>query len=210
MLFTEALADLYDYTVKYINVTDNTKFLQSKVAPVPDTDYVAGTRGTITYINTAIGGWTSTDGKDNVQNYIIDYINNYGCDLIVLAYGMNDGANPTETRTNLQAIADTVLRSAPKTSIAFITTMVCNPADMNRPAAAKANQRGEIKNLAKNYCIDGVPCGVADMGSVSLSVLTRKAFHDYSGNNINHPNDFFGRVYAQTLLQAVIGYENMN
>ena len=43
------------------------------------------------------------------------------------------------------------------------------------------------------------------MTSMSLSILTRKDFYDYSGNNINHPNDFFGRVYAQTLLETVVG-----
>ena len=48
------------------------------------------------------------------------------------------------------------------------------------------------------------------MTSMSLSILDHKDFVDYTGNNINHPNDFFERVYAQTLLQSFIGYENMN
>ena len=48
------------------------------------------------------------------------------------------------------------------------------------------------------------------MTSVSQAILKHKDFHDYSGNNINHPNDYFVRVYAQTLLQTVVGYENMN
>ena len=48
------------------------------------------------------------------------------------------------------------------------------------------------------------------MTAVSLDVLKHKEFKDYTGNNINHPNDFFSRVYAQVLLQALIGYENMN
>ena len=56
----------------------------------------------------------------------------------------------------------------------------------------------------------GVPTNIARMTSVSLSVLKYKEFLDYTGNNINHPNDFFNRIYAQTLLQCVIGYENIN
>ena len=44
---------------------------------------------------------------------------------------------------------------------------------------------------------------------MSQAILERKEFNDYSGNNINHPNDFFIRVYAQTMLQALLGYENL-
>jgi hypothetical protein len=39
---------------------------------------------------------------------------------------------------------------------------------------------------------------------------SKNSLRDESGNNINHPNDWFYRVYAQTLLQTLIGYENMN
>ena len=206
MLFVEALADLFDYTVQYVRVNH----MLAKTAPVPTEDYVAGSKGTITYINTAVGGWTSAQGKNNAATYVVDYASVYGCDLLVLAYGMNDGGDPMETRNNVKAIADSVLQVKPETDVVLLSTMVCNPADYNRSAASKANQRGELNNLAAYYLENGVACGVCDMGSVSLSVLTRKTFHDYSGNNINHPNDFFVRVYAQTLLQTVIGYENMN
>ncbi|MBQ7292638.1 MAG: SGNH/GDSL hydrolase family protein [Clostridia bacterium] len=207
MLFCEALADLFGYTVKYIHVKDN---LPDTAPRMPSKDYVAGTNGTITYINTAVGGWNTAKALNNTQKYIIDYINEYGCDLFVLALGMNDGGDPSVTSNNLKAITDRVLTAAPQTSVALITTMVCNPDATNYSATEKANQRYDIKELAKRYRTSGVACGVCDMGSVSLSVLERKEFQDYSGNNINHPNDFFGRVYAQSLLQTVIGYENMN
>jgi len=36
-----------------------------------------------------------------------------------------------------------------------------------------------------------------------LDLLKRKAFKDMSGNNINHPNDFLIRIYAQTILSAL-------
>ncbi len=206
MLFVEALADLFDYTVHYERVDNKL----SGTPKVPDKDYVAGTRGTITYINTAVSGLNTKKGADRAEASVSLFAKLYGCDLLVLAFGMNDGTNaPSYTSDNLKTIVDGALKIAPETSVALITTMVSNPADTRRSATAKANQRSAVKELANNYVNDGVPCGVADMGSVSLSVLERKAFHDYSGNNINHPNDFFGRVYAQTLLQTVIGYENM-
>ena len=63
--------------------------------------------------------------------------------------------------------------------------------------------------LAEQYREKGVPCAVTQMTSISLAVLECKEFVDYTGNNINHPNDFFGRIYATSLLQSVIGYENL-
>ncbi|MBQ7292636.1 MAG: SGNH/GDSL hydrolase family protein, partial [Clostridia bacterium] len=213
MLFCEALADLFDYTVKYIQVKDN---LSDTAPRVPSKDYVAdtngeGTKGTITYINTAVGGWNSAKALNNIQRYVLDYIEDYGCDLFVVALGMNDRYNSGDTTLigNLESITDRVLQAAPKTGVVLVSTMVCNPHSTNYLANEKADQREGIKGLAEEFRAEGVACGVCDMGSVSLSILERKEFHDCSGNNINHPNDFFGRVYAQTLLQTVIGYENM-
>ena len=209
MLFCEALADLYGYTVKYIYVKDN---LTNTAPRIPSEDYVAGTNGTITYINTAVGGWRSAHGVSNIQSYILDYINKYGCDLLVLAYGMNDRHthNNAPTRNNLKIITDSVLKIAPDANVALVATMVHNPNSNDNNAFEKMQMGDDIMNLAEYYRASGVPCGVCDMGSVCLSLLVRKEFQDFSGNNINHPNDFFHRVYAQTLLQTVIGYENMN
>ena len=47
------------------------------------------------------------------------------------------------------------------------------------------------------------------MTSVSKAVLQHKDFVDYTGNNINHPNDFMVRLYAQTFVQTLVGYENL-
>jgi K+-sensing histidine kinase KdpD len=71
-------------------------------------------------------------------------------------------------------------------------------------------QEKQLLNLAKSYRNDGNAVAVACVHSVSVAVQEHKTFNDYSGNNINHPNDWFYRVYAQTLLQTLIGYENMN
>ena len=212
MLFCEALADLYGYTVKYIYVKDN---LTNTAPRIPSEDYVAGTNGTITYINTAVGGWKSATGVSNIQSYILDYINKYGCDLLVLAYGMNDfhTSKNAPTRNNLKAIVDRVLTVAPDVSVTFVAPMVCHPYAIGSKyyvATEKIAMGDDMMNLAEYYRATGVPCEVSDMGSVSRAVLVRKEFQDCSGNNINHPNDFFHRVYAQTLLQTVIGYENMN
>ncbi len=91
----------------------------------------------------------------------------------------------------------------------LVSTMVPNPNAVNGWYGNQPLQEKKLQELAEEYRENGISCSVACMTSVSLDVLKYKDFHDYSGNNINHPNDFFARVYAQTLLQTVIGYENM-
>jgi hypothetical protein len=41
------------------------------------------------------------------------------------------------------------------------------------------------------------------MTAVHGSLLSKKSYADMTGNNINHPNDYLARVYAQTLLTTV-------
>ena len=204
LLFTQALADLYGYTVKY--VTTN-----MQGAPIlPKEDYVGGDRGTITYVNPSVGGWTSQNGKDNISTYVTPFVEEYGCDLFLIAYGMNDGANSARTVSrNMQAVFDAVLEKDADCALMFVSTMVPNPNATNGWYSLQYKQEAELIKAAKTYVRDGVPCAVACVTSASLSVLEHKEFQDYSGNNINHPNDFFCRVYAQVILQTLIGYENM-
>ncbi len=204
ILFTQALADLFAYTVHY----ESTQL--ASTSAVPAQDYVAGDRGTITYVNTAVGGWTSQDGVSNLQSYVTDQIRAHGCDLFVLGFGMNDAAtNPKSTSKNLGTVVDAVLELQPEASIVLLSTMVPNPDGIGW-YGNQVKQEPALIQLAASYRRNGVACAVSCMTSVSQAVLERKDFHDYSGNNINHPNDFFVRIYAQTLLQTVIGYENLS
>lgn len=204
LLFTQALADLYGYTVKY--VTTN----MGGAPIVPQEDYVAGDRGTITYINPSVGGWTSQNGKTSFDTYVAPFVSVYGCDLFVIAYGMNDaGTSPRSVARTLKYVLDNVRKFDADCSLMFVSTMVPNPNATNGWYGLQDQQEPELLKVAKEYVEEGVPCAVACMTSTSKAILERKEFQDYSGNNINHPNDFFCRVYAQTLLQTLIGYENM-
>ena len=206
MLFVEALADLFGYKVKYIN----TGLVASMPChTVPTTEYGTGTRGTITYVNTAIGGWTSTDGVTNFDKFVKQQIEKYGCDLFVLGYGMNDGGMAaTQTKANAKKMIDGVLELKPEASVMIVSTMTPHSGS-NWDHASIQQQEKQLLNLAKTYRNDGKAVAVACVNSVSKAVQEYKTFNDYAGNNINHPNDWFYRVYAQTLLQTLIGYENM-
>ena len=206
MLFTEALADLFGYKVKYVNTG---LVAGMPCHTVPTTEYGTGERGTITYVNTAIGGWTSTDGVNNFNKFVKEQIEKYGCDLFVLGYGMNDGGvAATTTKSNAKKMIDGVLEIKPEASVMIVSTMTPHSGS-NWDHASIQQQERQLLNLAKTYVKDGKAVAVACVNSVSKAVQEHKTFNDYAGNNINHPNDWFYRVYAQTLLQTLIGYENM-
>ena len=206
MLFTEALADLFGYKVKYINTG-----LQASMPchPVPTAEYGTGDRGTITYVNTAIGGWNSNDGVTNFDKFVKEQVEKYGCDLFVLGYGMNDGGMAaTQTKSNIKKMIDGMFEIKPEVSVMIVSTMTPHTGS-NWDHAPIQQQERQLESLAKQLRKDDKAVAVACVHSVSVAIQEHKTFNDYSGNNINHPNDWFYRVYAQTLLQTLIGYENM-
>ena len=204
MQFACALADLFGFTVKFVDASD--LHFQIKKPPC---DYVGGDRGVITYINTSVGGWRSQHGIDNYDKHILPFVEKYGCDLFISAFGMNDSSfDPDTTANNTKVIIDRTLALAPKASFALLSTMVPNPISVGW-YDKQPYQEPYILALAEQYREKGTPCAVTQMTSISLAVLECKEFVDYTGNNINHPNDFFGRIYATSLLQSVIGYENL-
>ena len=57
-------------------------------------------------------------------------------------------------------------------------------------------------NLEERYA----SVAVADLTTFHEDVLaTGKRYRDMTANNINHPNDFFARFYAQVILTALLG-----
>ena len=207
MLFTEALADLFGYKVKYVNTG-----LQASMPchTVPSTEYGTGDRGTITYVNTALGGWNSNDGVSNFDKFVKEQVEKHGCDLFVLGYGMNDGGMAaTQTKANTKKMIDAMYEIKPEVSVMIVSTMTPHSGS-NWDHVSIQQQEKQLLTLAKQYRKDEKNVAVACVNSVSVAVQEHKTFNDYSGNNINHPNDWFYRVYAQTLLQTLIGYENMN
>ena len=49
-----------------------------------------------------------------------------------------------------------------------------------------------------------------DLYTPGMKMLETKKYLDVTGNGINHPNDFWARLYANTLFETLVGYENLN
>ena len=131
-------------------------------------------------------------------------VNAYAPDLVVLAFGMNDGGKTTEEFKILNEQMIHAIKSAKKeTEIILVGTSVPNP-----ESTWFGNQYKFVEvyeELAKKYA-----CSVLDMTRLTLRLYGENGairYRDFSGNNVNHPNDFGVRIYAQSFLSRVLGKE---
>ncbi len=199
MLFCQYAAKRYGYTVKYITGDRE--------------DTVYGTNGTIRYINTAVGGWTTEAAIHNFGTHVTPYVEEHGCDLFVIALGMN---NTESTAAHfcglLEELIEMVISKASKTDLVLVSTMIPNPHLTKKnptdwcPNGDQATFEAKMLTLAEVLNDKGTSCSVCPMTSLSQYIHSKKRFRDTSGNNINHPNDFLVRLYAQSLCQTVFGY----
>lgn len=207
-MFTQYVAKQYGYTIKYVSNTNVNSFT---------TDTTYGTRGTITYINTAVGGWNTQQGRDNFDEKVKAYAQKYGCDLFILAFGMNNGGSTADFVCGvLDEIVVKLEACAPDADVLLVSTMLPNPEAVRNPSDTffcNGNQptfEEKMIPLAEAINNRGTNCALAPMTSMTRYLYTIKRFRDTTGNNVNHPSDFVVRLYAQTLFQTVFGYENYN
>ena len=144
--------------------------------------------------NTAVGGkncfWGVEQAKERVAAYAPD--------LLVLGFGMNGHAEPEEHRANLLKIIDIARGVNPECEVILIATTLPNrilPHFWRKQALYLA----EAKKIAEEN--QGI--AVAEMTTMHQDLLQRKRFVDMTGNNVNHPNDYLTRVYAQVLLETM-------
>jgi lysophospholipase L1-like esterase len=111
-------------------------------------------------------------------------------DLVLLAFGMNDGGGFEE---KMRKLRDDVVASNPGADIVLVASMSGNPRFFGADGfAAKSKVLGKM--VTKNVAL-------ADVTTPWQEILKTKPFSDLSGNNVNHPNDFGHRLYAQVVLQ---------
>ena len=148
----------------------------------------------VTRVNTAVGGTTTRWGVEEVNPRAAEQ----KPDLLVLGFGMNDagGIETEEYLSNLKAIMGAVLRLNPACEVVLMSTML-----PNREAKGFFARQKEYQSAL--YTLEKRGVAVCDMTDVHEALLKRKADRDMTGNNVNHPNDFLSRVYAQTLLKTL-------
>ncbi|MDD6095845.1 MAG: GDSL-type esterase/lipase family protein [Clostridia bacterium] len=154
----------------------------------------------ISYVNTAVGGKDSTWGASTV----FDNVTKYLPDIVFLGFGMNDGTlgiAPSQFKANIKSIIDSVRTYKPECEFVLVSTMVANPETYF--AGLQEEYLPVLKQLSDEYT--GV--FTADMTTAHKELLEVKKYADMTGNNVNHPNDFLIRYYAQVMLASLSPYD---
>ena len=152
---------------------------------------------TVNVRNVAVGGWATGNGLDAFNERVLSE----KADLMILAYGMNDRGTPLDNYKTM--IADMVCRFKefnPNGEVVLVAPMLPNVETAwlkNQPLFAE-----KLYELEGEYPF----VSVADMTQIHKDILASgKRYRDMTGNNINHPNDFIARVYAQVILKTLLG-----
>jgi len=167
-------------------------------------DYLAARFGyekreDIQVINRSLGGADSVWAYDNLKENVIDL----SPDLLVYGFGMNDyGSQVSQYSGRTQKVVNKVRAECENTNILLVAPFLPNP----EAEEFDKNQKyfePELQTLAENYPDVGVAC----VTSLHKELLKTKRYYDMTFNNVNHPNETMCRVYASTVLQALLGKE---
>ena len=186
LMVSRALAQKYGYA------------LSIDVVPYGPVDPVRRTgERVLHYVNTAVGGMESKWGLENVRERACGY----SPDLMILAFGMNDGWRTRAEYMDLTAqIVRAMQAACPGTDILLLSSIL-----PHWRAAGFFGHQDEYEDGLWDFAQHEAHVGVAPMTSMHRHLLRRKEYYHATGNNVNHPSDFMARVYAMTLL-AALGY----
>lgn len=185
-MIASAIADKYSYTASF----EVDPHIDHATAPRP----LEGER-VLHYINTAVGGMDARWGLENVD----ERVNKYSPDLVVLAFGMNDGWKlPEEFMDLTTCTIERIHEANPDCEICIVSTML-----PHFRAAGFFGHQIEYEAYLEKYAENYDYIAVAPMTSVHGCLLERKEFYDMTGNNVNHCNDYLARVYAMTILKTI-------
>lgn len=148
----------------------------------------------ITMANDSVGGMDSAWGYNNC-----DTVAKRNPDLVVIAFGMNDGTarvSPTNYQRNIKMTIKRIRKTNENCEFIVVGTMLAN-----KDVAGFAGYQEDY--LPELLALEEEGTAVADLTSIHKYLITKKRYFDMTGNNVNHPNDFFARFYAQVILQTV-------
>ena len=173
----------------------------------------------MTFVNNAVGGTDSNwgagkpsgnedidgilagEGSDHFQLRVL----NENPDFLVIAYGMNDQSpDAVKYAENIVEMCVRARQQNPNIEILLVSGMIANPDTAFYNKNYAAYQQALIAAADDVFEKKGV--GVATvLNTVNSLYANGKRFQDCTANNVNHPNDFMMRVYAQTVLYTLFG-----
>lgn len=146
----------------------------------------------IDFHNPSIGGKDSKWGVDTVE----ENVNFRRNDLVIVALGGNDSfTEPEKLVENFGSIIGAIRAKYPETEFVVTATSYANE-------LLKGSFCGN-QMIFSEYMDALIAPGIAkaDMTNMQKELLKHKRYIDITGNNINHPNDFFHRMHAQYYIE---------
>ena len=176
---------------------------------------------TVNLKNTSVGGWTSSNGIGGgtgwvagvqvqkpglATQFVSGELKGYVPDIAIIGFGMNDATLELSIDTfcnNIMSMIKTIRSQNVDCEIILLGTMLANPMAKNQ-SKNQVEYTQYLGKLAKNY--ENV--SVLDIGAMHQDLLdSGKYYTEMSSNNVNHPNDFFARIYAMNLLSTLIDFD---
>lgn len=160
--------------------------------------------GTVNVINRSVGGKYASWAAEQATNLF----GNDTFDLFVIAFGMNDGTLKVEGSAYKEYIDDImqqILKINPSCEFLLVSTTLPNPESTYAKYLSDGTSYHEsyeplLEELATKY---GDNTEMFKLTSMHNYMLTRKRFVDFTSSNINHPNDFLIRLYAQGIIELI-------
>ncbi len=158
--------------------------------------------------NAAVGGWTTAQGAANMATKVTEAgVNLADVDLFVIAFGMNDPETAESEYTSaIKQMINAYYEVNPNGSVLLVSPM--QPNTQSRMVAGNQSKWESALNEVKNsseYASKNVALAKVHTMFGELLTVSGKLSRDYLGNNINHPNDFGMRIYAQVVLKTLCG-----
>jgi lysophospholipase L1-like esterase len=150
----------------------------------------------ILFYNSSQSGATSKWGKEFAERMVASL----NPDLVLIAFGQNDfwSIPPNSFATNVADIIQTVRKKNTNAEFLLISTLRYDPAYTTNALYWK--RVGEYAKQLKAMTGSGVQ--FVDMTAISEWVYTAKKPEDCLNDPL-HPNDYFARWYAQSLVAAL-------
>lgn len=182
--------------------------------------YYNGDTSKITLVNPSVGGKSSPWG---VQQATMGSFDKTNYDLVIIAFGMNDGSLGNDAslfKSNIVTILSQIRSQSPSADFIVVGTFTPNPYSTFNGVHSTymlglqeiANDFNDIDDIYANKS----GCTFVNMYDISTGILAKKTanntndkryqYMDISANYTNHPNDFMIRLYAGAILSTFIDF----
>ena len=134
---------------------------------------------------------------------------NHKPDLVIIGFGMNDGSDskitPERFQENIKSIMEmNDMLTGKSCDYLLLATTLPNQEVKLGTANTQQEHAAKLFELEKRGTATTGGVVVADMTAIHAYMLESKRFIDMTANNINHPNDFLVRAYAQVVCTMLI------